>query len=410
MKKKLIIISFIFIIFSLLWLFYINNKHFNSSDITRNLFMLKGSLSKQGYDWWWHSLTAYNKKTGEPRQFFIEYFTCNPELAENKPILGQIPENKNKGKKPSYFMLKVGGWGKDKKQIHNFYSMKDFKCPEDKLDIKVGEEITLSEKHMKGFCKVTKDEAQKHPEYMSDSGEMKWDLEINKLITFNVGYGASAFFRKLNSFEMFWHVEGVKTQYKGTIEMDGVEYEVIPEKSYGYADKNWGADFTSPWLWIASSNLTSLISGKKLNNSAFVAGGGKPKAFGISIPRKLLIGFYYEGSEYEYNFAKFWNNVNIDFKFEEGKEENHWFINASNWNSKIELKLNSKREEMLLLNYEAPNGKKLHNRLWNGGNGYGEIKLMKKDGELIDYIKMENAGCEYGEYDDDRTYNIIEDL
>ena len=35
---------------------------------------------------------------------------------------------------------------------------------------------------------------------------------------------------------------------------------------------------------------------------------------------------------------------------------------------------------MLLLNYESPNGKKLHKRLWNGGNGYGEIKLMKKDG------------------------------
>ena len=35
---------------------------------------------------------------------------------------------------------------------------------------------------------------------------------------------------------------------------------------------------------------------------------------------------------------------------------------------------------------------------------------MKKDGTLIDHIKMENAGCEYGEYDDDRTYNIIEDL
>ena len=90
-------------------------------------------------------------------------------------------------------MLKVGGWGKEAKQLHNFYSMKEFKCPDDKLDIKVGDQISLSEKHMKGFCKVTKDEAKNHPEYMSDSGEMKWDLEINKLITFNVGYGASNF-------------------------------------------------------------------------------------------------------------------------------------------------------------------------------------------------------------------------
>ena len=81
---------------------------------------------------------------------------------------------------------------------------------------------------------------------------------------------------------MFWHAEGIKTEYSGTIWLDGEEYEVIPEKSYGYADKNWGGDFTSPWLWISSCNITSLITGKKLNNSAFEAGGGKPKAFGIS--------------------------------------------------------------------------------------------------------------------------------
>ena len=41
--------------------------------------MLKGPLAQKGYDWWWHSLTAYNKETGEARPFFIEYFTCNPD-------------------------------------------------------------------------------------------------------------------------------------------------------------------------------------------------------------------------------------------------------------------------------------------------------------------------------------------
>ncbi len=155
--------------------------------------------------------------------------------------------------------------------------------------------------------------------------------------------------------------------------------------------KTGGGDFTIPWLWISSCNLTSLITGKKLNNSAFEAGGGKPKAFGISLPRKLLIGFYYEGKMYEYNFARFWNNVKVDFGFKEGEVENEWYINCSNWNSKLELKLYCKRDEMMLFNYEAPTGKKLHTRLWNGGSGYGEIKLMKKDGTLIDHIKVENA-------------------
>lgn len=370
----------------------------NKSDITRNCYMLNGALSKKGYDWWWHSLTAYNKKTGEAKAFFIEYFVCNPALAESEPTLGQLPENQVKGKKPSYCMIKVGSWGKNPKQIHNFYSMNDFHCPDDKLDIVVGE-CKLTETHMEGYCKVSEEDAINHPEYMSDAGQMKWNLDIDKQISFNVGYGANKLFRKLNSFEMFWHAEGIKTQYKGTIFFDGEEYEVIPEKSYGYADKNWGGDFTSPWLWISSCNITSLITGKKLNNSAFEAGGGKPKAFGIEIPRKLLIGFYYEGKMYEYNFARFWNLVKIDFDFVEGTDVNTWYIKASNRNSSIELELNCKREEMMLFNYEAPNGKKLHNRLWNGGTGYGELKLFNKDGTLIDHVKLENAGCEYGEYD-----------
>ena len=121
-------------------------------------------------------------------------------------------------------MLKVGAYGKDPKQIHNFYSMKDFECPDDKLDIKIGE-YSLTETHMTGYCKVTEDEARDHPEYMSDAGEMKWDLDIDKQITFNVGYGANSFFRKINAFEMFWHAEGIKTQYSGTVELDGVEYK-----------------------------------------------------------------------------------------------------------------------------------------------------------------------------------------
>ena len=37
----------------------------NKSDLKRNYYMLKGPLAKKGYDWWWHSLTAYDKETGE---------------------------------------------------------------------------------------------------------------------------------------------------------------------------------------------------------------------------------------------------------------------------------------------------------------------------------------------------------
>ncbi|MCR5415243.1 MAG: hypothetical protein K6E79_00420, partial [Pseudobutyrivibrio sp.] len=56
-----------------------------------------------------------------------------------------------------------------------------------------------------------------------------------------------------------------------------------------------------------------------------------------------------------------------------------------------------------------------HNRLWNGGNGVGEIKLYKKilktketdadkkaewKWELVDDMEAYNIGCEYGVYTD----------
>lgn len=363
--------------------------------------MLKGALSKNGYDWWWHSFTAYHRITLKPKAFFIEYFICNPALGGDKAILGQLPENKSKGIKPSYALIKVGTWGKDARQIHNFYPISQFSYEKDQLKIQIGE-CTITEKHMKGYCKVTPKEAEEHPEYMCDAGEMSFDINIDKKIAYNVGYGASKPFRAINAFEMFWHAEGIKTEYSGEVILDGEIYDVFPENCYGYADKNWGRDFTSPWLWISSCNMKSLLTGKILKNSAVEIGGGRPKILGLALDRKLLGGLYYEGRMYDYNFSKFWTGSKIDFNFFEDNTVNTWKLKAENKESMMELILECPKDEMLLINYEAPNGKKLHNKLWNGGTGYGNIKLYHKKGKenfLVDNIEIKNAGCEYGEYD-----------
>ena len=62
---------------------------FNHHDITRDALMLHGPLARQGYDWWWHSFTAQDAETGEDKPFFIEFFVCNPALAEEQPVFGQ---------------------------------------------------------------------------------------------------------------------------------------------------------------------------------------------------------------------------------------------------------------------------------------------------------------------------------
>ncbi len=62
---------------------------FNVHSKKRDAFMLHGPLAHQGYDWWWHSFTAQDVETGDDKAFFIEFFICNPALAEDEPVLGQ---------------------------------------------------------------------------------------------------------------------------------------------------------------------------------------------------------------------------------------------------------------------------------------------------------------------------------
>ena len=279
----------------------------NKKDLSRDKYMLEGKFAKQGYDWWWHSFTGINKKTKKHTPFFIEFFVINPSLSPEKIILGQSDENKKNGNRPCYVMVKTGMWGENAKQLHRFFPISDMELNNDDFSLVVGD-CEVSETATKGSISLTEDEIKEHPEYMCNAGTISWDLKINKQIAYNVGYGASKFFRKIKAFEMFWHAEGVKTDYTGTLIFDGEEYDIVSGKNYGYADKNWGCDFTSPWVWIGSSNLKSKITGKKLNNSCIDIGGGKPKVFGIPLDRKLLMELYYEGKSYEFNFSNLWTH------------------------------------------------------------------------------------------------------
>ena len=370
---------------------------FNKSDISRNQCQLFGGQAKLGYDWWWHSFTAIDSESGEEKPFFLEFFVCNPASGQNKPVFGQLPANQEKGIRPSYLMIKAGTWGEDARQIHNFYGWNeitvDMNVP---FSVKAGQ-CYLSEDKTWGKVSLSKEEAESHPEYMSSYGEISWNLTIDKKIAFNVGYGASSLFRKIQAFEMFWHAEGMKSAYSGEIFYNGHRYNVIPDKCYGYADKNWGKDFTSPWVWLSSNNLTSNLTGRKLENSVFDIGGGRPKVGPIALNRKLLSAFWYEGKPFEFNFSKFWTFTKTSFNSTETEDEIIWHVEQSNLTSRMVTDITCKKKDMLLVNYEAPNGKKLHNRLWNGGNGIGTVRLYHF-GKLIDEISCANVGCEYGEY------------
>ena len=375
---------------------------FNKHDLRRNQFMLKGGFARKGYDWWWHSFTAISEKTGEEKPFYVEFFVCNPKRGKDYPIFGQLKENQEKGIFPSYLMVNVGCWcpsvGGIKGQFHRFFGINEVEINKGvPYSIKAGD-CFLTETKTYGKVEVTMDEVKRHPEYMSDSGVMEWNLSIDKKIAYNVGYGAGSLFRSLQAFEMFWHAEGMKSEYSGEVILNGEKYIVNKERSFGYADKNWGRDFTSPWVWLSSCNLTSKMTGRKLDNSVFDIGGGRPKVGFIALKRKLLSAFFYEGKCYEFNFSKFWTNTKTLFKCDETDREIIWHVEQKTWRNKMVTDIRCKKSDMILINYEAPNGKKLHNHLWNGGSGFGVVKLYHKK-KLVDEIECKNVGCEYGEYD-----------
>ena len=375
---------------------------FDRHDITRDECMLRGTLARHGYDWWWHSFTAQDEKTGADKPFFIEFFACNPGLAEDEPTLGQLPANQAEGKKPSYVMVKAGTWGEDACQLHRFFSWKDIRM-HGRAPYKIkAEDCFASETRLRGRIDISDQEADEHPEWMCDPGRMRWDIRIDKQIAFNVGYGAGRPLRAAEAFAMYWHAEGMKTAYSGEIVFNGRRYIVTPEKCYGYADKNWGRDFTSPWVWLSSNCLVSKKTGKQLLNSAFDIGGGRPEIFFVPLDRKLLGVFYYEGREYDFNFSKLNLKVRTDFSFEEQDELVCWRVRQENIYAVMETEVFCRKKDMLLINYEAPDGKKRHNRLWNGGNGRGTVKLYDKTDEgirLVDEVEATHIGCEYGEYD-----------
>ena len=365
---------------------------FNKHDISRNQCQLFWHQAEKGYDWWWHSFTGHHAKTGEEKAFFIEYFLCNPLHGSDKPSFGRL------GETPSYLMVKAGSWGEDAAQLHRFFGWKQAEIDMGIPFVIRADDCYASEDRISGSVMVSEEDAASHPEYICESGSMKWDLKVNKKVAFNVGYGAGRLFRELQLFEMFWHAEGMKSEFEGEVIWNGERYVVTPQTCYGYADKNWGKDFTSPWVWLSSNNLTSEITGKKLEDSVFDIGGGCPKVGPIALKRKLLSAFWYEGKPYEFNFSKFWTLCRTEFECTETDNQIIWHVDQRTWKHRMIADITCEKKDMLLVNYESPDGAKRHNRLWNGGNGKGTIQLFEGE-RLIDRIHAENIGCEYGEYD-----------
>jgi hypothetical protein len=362
--------------------------------------------NKLGYEWWWHSLTAINKETNEIKPFFIEYYVINPTLSPTKQLLP----------KPSYFMLKAGVLGNNPKEYNNFYNLKDVTISSEKMEIKeYNNAFFANETYINGSVKQKDNDfiflnsnKNKFDDYL------EWNLTVNKRLSYDLGYSTSKFFRNANFAQMYWHVGGMKTEYEGVINYNNKIYDVIPNLSHGYQDKNWGTFLTPKWVWLSCNNFHEICnysdfinrnSDRKNSNlynkinSSIVIGGSIPVLFNFIKFETLIILFYHRDKIHEFNFTKFWKiRSNKIKRMNIYKDNDYIYYDIIVRNSDIELQITFKSDikKMVNISYQDINGNIPFSQLLNGHNAIGKIKIIDRLDDEYETIYGDLGACEYG--------------
>lgn len=372
----------------------------NQSDLTRNSYMLRGSLAKKGYMRWWHSFSGMQAETGETRTFFIEFFVINPALSGEQPIFGRHPYYRKRGMRPCYVMVKAGVFpgadGSGGKQLHAFYPISALKATGRPLVMQV-EDCFYSEERLTGHVDVSREEAR-HRCFLSNEGHMEWDLKVHKAVSCHTGCLANPLLQALNALESYWHGEGIRSFFRGTVSLDDVEYQIAEDTSYGYADKHWGRSFNKPWLQFACSRLTSKRTGKELRHSVLAVNGCSPRFLCFPLRRRLMIQLSYTGEDFEFGFGRQFLLSRCRWETKENGRRFIWHIKAQNRTSVIKISGSCTKEQMIKLRYENPDSSISRTPLWAGGTGIGIIEIYRRvpgGRELLDSLHMEGAYCEY---------------
>lgn len=364
----------------------------NHSDLNRNAYMLCGAHAKRGYLRWWHSFSGINHETGQSRTFFVEYFIINPGLTKQKP--GQPP-------KPSYVRVSAGMFPQDDLpgcQLHAYYPVSAAKFASNPLYFQVEDNI-LRENRIDGYIDVSQKQADQSF-LASDCGTMEWNLEVHKSLACHTGIIGSPLASMLNVLDSFWHGEGIRTAYRGIVVINEETYDITPEACFGYADKHWGRSYNHPWLQLSSCSLRSERTGKLLKHSALAIDGCCPRFLCFRLKPQLMMQLTYTGEDFCYSFARPLSFSRLKWGTKETRRHFLWHLMAQNKNSLVKLNMHCKKQDMLTLLYDNPEGEeKLQAApLWAGGNGVGSIDLYRitsSGKEWIDTLTIEHALCEF---------------
>jgi tocopherol cyclase len=371
-----------------------------------NAYKLKGSLKKNGFDRWRFFFYGQAKNSGEQRCFYIELYILNPLVSPDMPFFGCIPDaqfpnrqiqqdmpldtDKDKSEEntvlSSYVVLRAGELGRTSKQVNSFFPADDLLLNKKQFGLKIGNS-SISNNLLEGSVFLDPHEKLEHPEYFSDAGLFSWKLKYEKQMDFRTGYSKKNY---------NWIPTGAKTVYAGTFSVDGEDFIVSPTEMTGYADKNWGKNFTQPWFHLSSANLVSTISGKKLQQSCFAIQGIYEK--------KLCILADLEGQKMEFIPGNLFHNYTVTWSCSEAPADSegkklHWSVSVHDSHCILDVDIFCKVDELYAHDYEIPSRKNKRFKVLSGGTGTGEIRFYRcinKGVELIEHAHIVQALCEYG--------------
>ena len=373
-----------------------------------NCYKLKGSLRKRGFDRWRYFFNGINAASGEERLFFIELMAENPALSWERAVLPQAEEEKRldsadlqaalagnievkaaspQGILPSYACVRAGVFGSRPKQLNRFFANSEFNVQKRGFGIKAGG-CAFSDTGLMGVISVTEIEARSFAEWGSAAGRMEWNLKYER------DFDAPETFSKAGE---HWLAGGLTARFSGMVTIDGQEYAVSPDHSFGYVDKSWGPLMPVPFLHVSSSRLTSIFTGKVMKDSGFAIGGDYDGR--IAALAKFEGEFYGFGPQQKIKkYASQWSCVRTPTN--DGSEELHWSASVNCKKYILDVDVFCPAAEMLVKDYWLPDGTLL--KVLCGGSGSGEIRLykqVKKSLELIQHAKILGAACEYGQKD-----------
>lgn len=358
-----------------------------------------------------YSFCGSSRATGEERRFFVELYLVNPAVSPNVPVIARRSrvsvahspadvqsaltggyDSRYSGQdvvvRPSYLLVKAGVYGGGGKQMNRFVAPSALVHGKQDASIRA-EGFEFTPDAISGEVSVGEQDLRGCPELMCNVGSMGWRLGFDK--SSEMGSPASGQ-------HCSWIPLGMAARFAGEVTLDGEEYEVSPESSFGYIDKSWGRSLPNPYFHISSSRLVSVISGKSLGSSSFAVVGELGKDGELSGVLSVDSWRFFLGKGGPFARTEVTHDC-VQVPSGGDGEKLHWSLSVVKGGMVIDIDVFCRADEMFVRDYEVPQGRRTALKVLGGGTGTGEVRVYRKRGknlELLEHAAISGALCEFG--------------